>query len=168
LASAIAADPHAQGTLRVSLADDLLLHQGGATLLASGRTRTLEAAERVVLENCDRTPTLAQVDAELAGRLASEGLLRVEFGLPLCADPFGALRQSVAELPAGPPRDRWLKLLDALGARLQRLQTAATVEERNDALQAIGAELSGAGIEPARTEQSLYAARLPINEECRR
>ena len=82
--------------------------------------------------------------------------------LPVTPKPFDELRRRLGSEPRWPAN---LARLDELRAEFEQ---APAAEPRRRILGEIEGLLSEWGVRPPRKSKSLYAARLPLNEDCRR
>ena len=94
--------------------------------------------------------------------------LQVPPGQTRVHSPMRQLRDRVASLQA--PADAvspWLTLIDALETERQRFATG-DLDTRRAALDALGAMLTGHGIDLSRAQGKMYVGRFPVYEDCGR
>jgi hypothetical protein len=158
-------DALSPGGLPIEPAEDLVFD--GAAVLRSGRPVTLSPAEREMLQRADGSQTALEPTA-VASQLLARGLLVRRCRIPIGPEPFAALRAQVEDWPGGPERDHWQASLAAIEAQRAGFEAAPDLEARRRALLQLSSLLSDLDIQPARRSRALYAARLPLNEDCRR
>jgi hypothetical protein len=90
-----------------------------------------------------------------------------DVALPVTATPFERLRVQLATWPADETRARWEERLAAIERLRSRFETAS-LDGRRETLAALTRLLEEIGVATGRRARALYAARLPINEDCRR
>jgi hypothetical protein len=131
---------------------------------AWGRVDPAHPAPAVLL--LDEPPIAARTTAierwvceALVARLAEAGIV---VDLQVSAAPFEQLRR---ELRAHP---EWSARLDAIEAGRAALERATQPSDRRQALVRSSQALEACGIARRRDSRALYAARLPVSEDCRR
>ena len=79
---------------------------------------------------------------------------------------FEALRHDVEQWPSGDSRERWLPILQELGALPAQFAGSDSVADRQAMLNDASIRLRALGAERAAGDRFLYAAANPIGEEC--
>ena len=166
LAQLMSADPEVLPLLQLRLADDLVIQAGRAILLASGKTIAITPAQREFLESC------AISEQRSLGSPLAEDLIRQKFlvrdvQVPPIPFPFRALQKEVAGWPPHAARMRWQERLEEIEKCRAAIAHATDFASRHLGVNAIAAVLKQLGLDACRDSQSIYASRLPINEDCR-
>jgi hypothetical protein len=166
LARLMSADPEVMPLLKLRLAEDLVIQEQDATLLASKKTIAISPEQKEYLERC-ATSVQRSHGQPLAEELVAQGLLLRDVRVPATALPYGVLQKEVESWPLHPARIRWQKDLNEIEKCREAIERAADFESRGKGIEAITEALTNLGSNSNRESQSLYASRLPINEDCR-
>lgn len=166
LAQIMSSDPEVLPLLRLRLADDLVLQERQAILLASGKAIAICPPQREFLESCVVSERRS-LRLPLAEDLVEQKLLVREVQVPAIPFPFRALQKEVAAWPSQPARVRWQKNLDEIEKCREAIECAPDFESRRLGVIAITAALAELGLDGGQRSQKLYASRMPINEDCR-
>jgi hypothetical protein len=166
LAQLMSADPEVLPLLQLRLADDLVIQEGQAILLASGKAIAISPPQREFLESC-AVSERRSLGLPLAEDLVEQKLLLREVQVPPIPFPFRALEKEVAGWPPHPARVRWQKNLDEIERCREAIERAPDFESRRVGVHAITSAIMQLGLDGCRNSQNLYASRMPINEDCR-
>ena len=168
----ICADPEARGGWRLRPAEDLAFAEEPSVRLGGGEPLALDAEERACLRAFADGPRIHEVgDSTVVERLIERGLLLKTItreALLFSPAPLATLRAELVGWPAGAPAARWIGLLDQLASHAQRIEAATGLDERRAALEALARLLRDGGLEASRGQQTIYASRFAVTEDCRR
>lgn len=165
LAQLMSEDPEALPLLQLRLADDVALEEKRAIVMASGRKIPITPEQREFLELCAISPQRS-LGSPLAGELIRQKLLLRDVRVPPIPFPFCALQKEVASWPPYPAQTRWLSILEELEKLREAIERAPDLESRRQSVAAITAALKRLGLDGCRGSQTLYASRMPVNEDC--
>jgi hypothetical protein len=169
LARHMADDPDAAPLLCPTPADDLLLDGNRAVFLGTNLVLVVTDDEREAIRRSDGTRRAFEVgSASLVDDLVRRGVLVRGLRLPFTGTPFEELRREVMSWPDGPARTRWTAQLDRIDQTRADIERAPAFQSRRDRLKELATTLTDCGVEASRAVRTLYAARLPVNEECQR
>lgn len=168
LARLIEQDPDVRPFLAPELEDDLLVDDRGAVRLETGEVVPLSPEQRALLAGVDGAwvpgrDRLTEVERAIEARL-----LVLKLHVPLGSAPFPGLCARVAAFREPEARRRWQPVLERIEALRAEYASSFELDVRRAALASLSALLAEVGVDAARSAQALYAARLPINEDCRR
>jgi hypothetical protein len=167
LAGLISADTEAHELLPVQLADDLIIRGEEAVFLAAGKSAPLSPEECAIALACEIKPYIGPSTPVIESLVERKILVR-NLQVPIAAYPFEALQRIIAAWPEHPAKDRWsARLAEIENARLA-IERNVDLEGRQASVQRMMRSLQDIGMNGQHNSQSLYASRLPINEDCRR
>jgi aryl carrier-like protein len=163
LAACMSDDPEVQPLLPLRLADALIIR--GDQVILNGKSRALTQEEGDFLRSC---AVSAQKDTSaLAQKLVEQKYLIRDVQLSPDPLPFRTLQKVVVSWPNQPARNKWQGRLEEIERCRVAIESAEGLEARRSAISKLTATLKSLGLNDHVGAQTLYASRLPINEDCR-
>jgi hypothetical protein len=165
LAKLISADPEAEPLLPMWLADDVTIEPQGAVFLSSNKVAPLSAEEHEFLVGF--TPGSCVPENQAVRSLLRQKILRRGIQVPLALRPLHALQSEILLWPDHPAKIRWSLCLQKIEDGRASLERSSDLKARRAAIEMITDALKQVGLDGRRESQSLYASRLPVNEDCK-